>query len=409
MTGDPTALAANPVRLVAFEAARSALFWLPVFFLYFERALPVSQVLALEAVYYFAGTLLEVPSGMASDRLGRRPTLVCAAAMQALGALILFTGTGFLAFAAGQVLLAGSWSFVSGTDTALLYESLAAQGRTHETLRWEAALQRAGLVSLALAAVLGGLLARLSLGAGYAATAASSLVAVVLALRLVEPPRSLAPAREAPGRTTDLRGFAAQLADPWLRFGLAVAVAAMVFNHVPFEFLQPILRDALGRADLAADPGAPLASGLVLGATMALGAWVSARVPALAARLGAARTLLLAQGIQALAIGVLALSLHPLAVCVLLVRSVPQALTQPVLRSELHPRLDGAWRATWFSAQSFVAHCAFGVVLLAASRATSGLERLEGAELQTLLGRFALAALATILVLAALAPREPRR
>ena len=404
MSAERDGLDANPQRLVAFEAARSALFFLPAFFLYFERALPVSQVLALEAIYYLAGTLLEVPSGFASDRLGRRAALLAAAGLQAIGAGILFWGSDFATFAIGQALLAGSWSFVSGTDTALLYESLVARDRAAESLRWETLLQRAGLIGLALSAILGGFLARISLAAGYAATAASSLVALFLATRLREAPRTSATGSPR----LDVRGFLGQLREPWLRFGLAIAIAGMVFNHVPFEFLQPILRDALAGANLDQESETPLFSGLVLGSTMALGALVSGRVPALARRLGTARTLLLAHLLQTAAICVLAFVAHPIAAVVLLLRSVPQALTRPVLRSALHPRLAGDWRATWFSAQSFVAQSAFGAVLIASSIAVGDLDRLEGDELRRLLAAFGIAAVLTLVPLLLLVPRGNR-
>ena len=53
-----------------YVAASNALFWMPLFFLYFSQHLDVAQVLRLEAVYYAAVVLLEVPTGVASDRRG---------------------------------------------------------------------------------------------------------------------------------------------------------------------------------------------------------------------------------------------------------------------------------------------------------------------------------------------------
>jgi MFS family permease len=49
---------------------------MPVFVLYFLQHMPLADVLRLEAIYYVAVVILEVPSGYFSDRVGRRPTLL---------------------------------------------------------------------------------------------------------------------------------------------------------------------------------------------------------------------------------------------------------------------------------------------------------------------------------------------
>ena len=51
-------------------------FWMPVFSLFFNEHLTVAQVLRLEAIYYVAVVVLEVPSGFCSDVVGRKPTLL---------------------------------------------------------------------------------------------------------------------------------------------------------------------------------------------------------------------------------------------------------------------------------------------------------------------------------------------
>ena len=61
-----------------YVALFNAHFWMPVFFLYFLQHVSMSEVLRLEAIYYLAVVILEVPSGYFSDRFGRRPTLLIA-------------------------------------------------------------------------------------------------------------------------------------------------------------------------------------------------------------------------------------------------------------------------------------------------------------------------------------------
>lgn len=396
-------LAANPRRLLVFEAARCALFFLPVFYLFFERRLPVDQVLLVQAVYYAAGMALEVPSGFASDRLGRRPTLILAALAQAIGSLVVFGGDSFAVLAIGQVLLASSWSLVSGTDTALLYESLAATDRTEEQLPYEAALSRAGLGALAASALLGGWLGTLHLGATYLATAVLSGAALFVARGLVEPPRRNRAARP---RTAE---SLTPLGRPIPRFVLAASVAGMVYHHVPLEFLQPLVRDALERAGRDSGRGTPWVAGLTLGSTMALGAFATRLVPRTARRLGVVGTLLATLALQGFVLLVLGLALPPIATAVLALRSLPQAFSRPLLRTLLHPELDDRMRATWLSIQNLIGQGVFAGVLAAVGWHLGDLDRLEGPGLRDVLFAFACSVPVALLGLAWLGRSIRRR
>lgn len=398
-------IASNPGRLIAFEAARCAVFFLPVFYLYFEQRLAVDQVIALEAVYYLSGMVFEVPSGVASDRFGRKPTLVLAAVLQAIGALLVFSGDSFAAFALGQALLASSWSFVSGTDTALLYESLKATGRAQDQLRYEVALSRAGLGALSAAAFLGGLLGTVHLGSAYLATAALSGLAAWFALGLAEPPRLEAASSDpAPGPAAWL----ALLGKPIPRFALLVSITAMVLHHVPLEFLQPIVRERLNELapELASDT--PWVSGALLGSTMLLGALATHLVPPLRRKLGPAPILLGGLALQGAVLTVLAFTVHPVLGLVLVLRSVPQALTRPVLRTLLHPELGDRMRATWFSGQSLLGQGVFAAVLFGVAAWIGDLDQMGRGDLQTLLGGFVLLAGVSVLGLALLARKLPK-
>ena len=52
----------------------NALFWAPVFFLFFSERFPIERVLQLQSIYYVTVVLLEVPSGYFSDRVSTRLT-----------------------------------------------------------------------------------------------------------------------------------------------------------------------------------------------------------------------------------------------------------------------------------------------------------------------------------------------
>lgn len=395
------ALGRNPIRLARFEAARNALFWLPSFFLLFESQLPADRVLLLASIYYAASVALEVPSGYLSDRVGRRLTLAVGAALQCAGCACVALATDFWTFALGQAALAGANAFFSGTDTSLLYESLRATGREAELAEHEARIQRTGLVAMGLAALTGGLAASVDLRLPHALTAVASLFALLTCLRLAEPPRTSSPAA---GRGTAGR-VAGHLRDPVLRWVLGFAIAAMVFNHVPFEFLQPYLAAVAEGAQLDVAVRAPQLAGLALGATMLLAALASRRALNLVQRLGSSGALVAALGIQVAVIGGLAVAIHPALALLLVLRSVPQALAQPVVRALVHPRVDGSVRATWLSLQSLVGRLAYTGALALAAVAAGDREALGADGLLTLLRGFGVAAAVALLALAAFRPR----
>ena len=95
-----------------YRATADAMAWLPVFFLFFSEHLTLPQVLLLEAVYYIAVVITEVPSGYLSDLIGRRRTLLlsCLAILSAYICFLL--SDDFAGFALGQILLAVSLSLI---------------------------------------------------------------------------------------------------------------------------------------------------------------------------------------------------------------------------------------------------------------------------------------------------------
>ena len=172
-----------------FKFAQSLIFWQAVWFLYFQNVLSPAEAIILYAVYDISVTVLEVPSGYASDRLGRRGTLVSAAVSGALGSALLALGSGFAVFALGQFFLGAAAALASGTDSALLYESLAEEGRSDEVEAQETRALQFSLSGFALSAVTGGALALVNLPATFVAAAVAMVAATVIAWRFVEPPR----------------------------------------------------------------------------------------------------------------------------------------------------------------------------------------------------------------------------
>jgi MFS family permease len=381
-----------------FKFIQSLIFWQATWFLYFESHLSAAEAILLYAVYDVATTLFEVPSGYLSDRLGRKLTLIVAA-LSGLGATILLVmGTGFTQFALANILLGAGSAFASGTDSALLFESLRAEGREKEIEAAELKAWRFSFIALALSALSGGLLAVYADILPYIATALSAAALLGISLLFREP-------AHAPqiSHLENLRGLFASLVQPTLLWLLCLALVMYVFSHVTFVFGQPFIREALASTDYGAQT--PLVSGGVTFLMMVISVAVSLIALPLRNKLGLPGILLLAFGMQIALIASLAMSNGLFVIVLLFFRMVPDSLSDPFIRARIQPLLRDGSRATFMSVQSLVGRILFAVTLgLAATRTTDGAP-LPYSDIQTILAAYAVLGTGLLLGLALTARR----
>jgi len=115
------------------------------------RGLSQAEYGLLQGLYYVVVVAAEVPSGVLADRFGRKAILVFGALVNGLGCYLFAMAKGFPSFAAGEVLFGLGTAFVSGADSALLYDSLAAERREAEYPRAEGAAQASWLLATVVA------------------------------------------------------------------------------------------------------------------------------------------------------------------------------------------------------------------------------------------------------------------
>lgn len=380
-----------------FKLCQSLMFWQAVWFLYFQKELSAAEALMLYVILDLCTTVFEVPSGYMSDRIGRRITLILAAIAGAAGAAMQAVGEGFWVFAAAQVLVGMSFAFASGTDSSLLYESLAASGRKEEVERQELKAWRFQFWALALSAFLGGVLALRDPALAYWATAASFLATLAITLLFREP-----------GVTTErskvpMGSLGAAMTNPVLAWIFGLTVAMYVFSHVPFAYGQPFILEAL--RGVGYDGEAPLVSGVVTAIMMIASLAVSQVAEPMRRAMGLPRILLLAFAMQIGLIAVLSASNAPLVIGLLFLRMVPNAISQPFILARIQPELVSESRATYLSIQSFTGRLLLALSLWIASFAASESGEMSYAEMQPVLAVYAVIGVLVIGGLAALTGR----
>ena len=109
------------------------------------------EIGAAEGIFHVVSLLFEIPSGMAADLLGRRRSLAAAGLCGVLSGLLMALEQGFGWICLAMVFSALACNFVSGSDEALLYDSLLQTGKQEQylqvNLRYTQMQNAGGLVS----------------------------------------------------------------------------------------------------------------------------------------------------------------------------------------------------------------------------------------------------------------------
>jgi len=360
---------------------QSLTFWQATWFLYFESELSAAEAVLLYIILDVTVTVLEIPSGYMSDRIGRKPTLLGAGVCAVCAAVLLSIGGGFAQFALANGLLGAALAFTSGTDSSLLYESLRAEDRSAEIESAELNAWRFSFIAMALSALLGGMLANYDHVFPYVATAISSCVALGVTTLLHEPPHA-----KLVRHRDNLRSLTASLTHPTLLWLFGMTLTMYVFSHVPYVFGQPFMREALSTAGY--DSQTPLISGAVTFVMMFFSICVSWGAMRLRIQLGLPKLLLLAMGMQIFLIAALAISNGIFVIALLMFRMVPDSLSQPFVRARIQPLLGDGMRATYFSIQSLAGRVLFAVMLSVSAGRISGSGTLPYSDLQFILSAF---------------------
>jgi len=399
MNSTNSALERNVRLFPRYKAATSVSPWLPVFFLYFIERVTLGEAVLLGSVYYFSVFLLEVPSGYCSDRFGRRITLILASFMTVVACVLYIMANSFEALVAAQVLLASGIAFQSGSDSALLYDSLRALGREQEYTERETIAQKWSMTSLACSCLLGGALGMIDLRMAYVVTLLASIFAVSQCLSFVEP--SIDSENKAGGFVTQIKQTFGYFSHPLLSWVLGFFIIGFSLEHVPFELYQPYLKllEESSVTSWLASGSAPLVSGVVISISMfggALGAAVSQR---LINRIGLRALLLASISVQVIIIAGMSIVLHPVMLSLIMFRNFSMSMARGPMLGAIAPHVDSAQRATFLSMLSLAGRATFAIALALLSVLVIGNEELNWVALSQALGLSALVGIIALVVL----------
>ncbi len=162
--------------------------FMPIVVLFYEEnGLGMADVLLLKGIYSVAIVIFEIPSGYFADVWGRKSTMVIGSIMGTVGFIIYSLSGSFMGFLAAELMLGIGQSFISGSDSALLYDSLLLEKCEKDYVKLEGRVISIGNFAETIAAVAGGFLAEISLRTPFIAQIFIAALAIPAALTLLEP------------------------------------------------------------------------------------------------------------------------------------------------------------------------------------------------------------------------------
>ncbi len=161
---------------------------MPIIVLFFqEHGLTITQVMILQSIYSLAVAIFEIPSGYIADIFGRKKTIVLSTIFTFIGYVIFSLYGGFYSFAIAQILVGIGGSLMSGSDSALIYDTLIEENEKEVYTKIEGRNYAIGNFSEATAGILGGFLAVCSIYLPIFIQTGILFLSIPIAISLIEP------------------------------------------------------------------------------------------------------------------------------------------------------------------------------------------------------------------------------
>lgn len=176
-------------KLYLFTFFRSLTFFSAVSVAFYcDNGLSYFQIMVLQTIYGIATAIMELPSGILSDIVGRKVTLIIGTICFFLAYLCGATGSSMLPFCLMQILAAVGQSCYSGTFVSLMYEDVKASGDIKKSVNVIFAnMQSINILSVLLASLMSSVIVRyMDMRCTYYCTAFAYFVTLVISISLSE-------------------------------------------------------------------------------------------------------------------------------------------------------------------------------------------------------------------------------
>ncbi|QWV98240.1 MFS transporter [Geomonas nitrogeniifigens] len=238
-------LSNNIRKLYLFSFLQMTLFPMAIITLFWKdhAGLSLTQILLLQSIFSVATLALDYPAGYVSDRLGYRCALNIASILGMIGWGIYIWADSFTTVLLAEITLGMSLSFISGSDSALLFETLRAQGEEQSYARHQGRMHGFAQAGEAAGAVLAGVIYAWQPRLPFILQVAVWGAGLLVTRHLVETPRGHAPVRSHLAEALATARYAF-LDNRHLRYTILLNTVLGVASFYPVWLIQPYMQHA---------------------------------------------------------------------------------------------------------------------------------------------------------------------
>lgn len=174
-------------RIFFYNSFSNIMLELVVWMIYLkEQGWSLAEVAMLEGIFTISQVIFEFPSGVISDKLGHKKTLLLGEIFCILYLLTYFFPHIHIIVYLGFIMFALGLAFISGTDISLLYESISEEEK-NSYLKYSGYFNAIAAFSVAIGNILGGWIAQISWNLLFILAILFRTTALIIGFKIKEP------------------------------------------------------------------------------------------------------------------------------------------------------------------------------------------------------------------------------
>lgn len=174
-------------RIFFYNSFSNIMLELVVWMIYLkEQGWSLAEVAMLEGIFTISQVIFEFPSGVISDKLGHKKTLLLGEIFCILYLLTYFFPHIHIIVYLGFIMFALGLAFISGTDISMLYESISEEEK-NSYLKYSGYFNAIAAFSVAIGNILGGWIAQISWNLLFILAILFRTTALIIGFKIKEP------------------------------------------------------------------------------------------------------------------------------------------------------------------------------------------------------------------------------
>jgi MFS family permease len=189
---NPQQVKRNILLYKLYQAFKEPLFWGPILIIYIQKIgnMSLPQIYLMESVCVILLFILQIPTGALADKIGRKKTMLIGSVLLVVDCLVFGLARGPAWIWMANIFWSFGFSLISGADSALLYDTLASQGKSDSYKQVDGKSIANRFILFAIASPIAGYLAATNMRLPVLLGLPGLLATCVFIMCMVEPPRT---------------------------------------------------------------------------------------------------------------------------------------------------------------------------------------------------------------------------